>query len=255
MPSSISVVAGREDVQGTDQPSGCGGRFPCEVVAGRVRSLISRPDVHHCSPEQPALFGHQWLAPVRRPLRVSVGSVRPAMDALRTLPRRTLAAATAVLIFVALAFAYFLDVTDNEEGEGDVVGWLIVSAVASLIAAALLMRFVPATESDPDGDNRPARRGLMLSVLSVVTLAVFWTGLPFVLRCRRWRWRPRAALAPARGSWRAGDRCGRPRGAGDRARTRRLRHRLIRWAVASAPRAKEQRVSDHRDLPARPHRS
>jgi hypothetical protein len=39
VPSSISVVAGREDVQGTDQPSGCGGRFPCEVVAGRVRSL------------------------------------------------------------------------------------------------------------------------------------------------------------------------------------------------------------------------
>jgi hypothetical protein len=103
------------------------------------------------------------------------------MEALRTLSRRTLAAATAVLIFVALAFAYFLDVTDNEEGEGDVVGWLIVSAVASLIAAALLMRFVPATESDPDGDNRPARRGLILSVLSVVTLAVFWTGLPFAL--------------------------------------------------------------------------
>jgi hypothetical protein len=127
------------------------------------------------------VFGHQLLAPVRRPLRVSVGSVRAAMEALRTLSRRTLTAATAVLIFVALAFAYFLDVTDNEEGEGDVVGWLIVSAVASLIAAALLMRFVPATESDPDGDNRPARRGLILGVLSVVTLAVFWTGLPFAL--------------------------------------------------------------------------
>ena len=103
------------------------------------------------------------------------------MEALRTLSRRTLAAATAVLIFVALAFAYWVDVTNNEEGEGDVVGWLIVSAVASLIAAALLVRFVPATESDPDGDNKPARRGLILSVLSVVTLAVFWTGLPFAL--------------------------------------------------------------------------
>jgi hypothetical protein len=74
------------------------------------------------------------------------------MEALRTLSRRTLAAATAVLIFVAVAFAYFLDVTDNEEGEGDVVGWLIVSAVASVIAA-LLTRFVPATVSDPDGDT------------------------------------------------------------------------------------------------------
>ena len=103
------------------------------------------------------------------------------MEALRTLSRRTLAAATAVLIFAALAFAYFLDVTDNEEGEGDVVGWLIVSAVASAIAAALLLRFVPATEADPDGDNKPARRALILSVLSVITLAVFWTGLPFAL--------------------------------------------------------------------------
>jgi hypothetical protein len=103
------------------------------------------------------------------------------MEALRTLPRRTLAAATAVLIFAALAFAYVLDVTDNEDGQGDVVGWLIVSAVASLIAAALLMRFVPSTESDADGDNKPARRALILSVLAVVAVAVFWTGLPFAL--------------------------------------------------------------------------
>lgn len=103
------------------------------------------------------------------------------MEALRTLSRRTLAAATAVLIFAALAFAYFLDVTDNEDGEGDVVGWLIVSAVASLITAALLLRFVPASEADQDRDNKPARRALMLGVLSVVTLVVFWTGLPFAL--------------------------------------------------------------------------
>jgi len=78
------------------------------------------------------------------------------MDALRTLSRTTLAAATAVLIFVALLFAYVLDVTNNEEGEGDVRGWLIVSVVASLIAAALLLRFVPATESD--GDPVTSRR-------------------------------------------------------------------------------------------------
>ena len=103
------------------------------------------------------------------------------MQALRTLSRRTLAAATAALIFAALAFAYFLDVTDNEDGEGDVLGWLIVSAVASLIAAALLLRFVPATEADADHDNQPARRALILGVLSVVTLVVFWTGLPFAL--------------------------------------------------------------------------
>jgi hypothetical protein len=62
-----------------------------------------------------------------------------SMDALRTLSRTTLAAATAVLIFVALLFGYVLDITNNEDGEGDVVGWLIVSVVASLVAAALLL--------------------------------------------------------------------------------------------------------------------
>jgi hypothetical protein len=83
------------------------------------------------------------------------------------------------LIFVALLLGYVLDVTNNEEGEGDVLGWLIVSVVASLLAAALL-RFVPATTSGGDPVNQPARRGLVLSVLSVITLPVFWTGLPFV---------------------------------------------------------------------------
>ena len=95
--------------------------------------------------------------------------------------RQTLALATAVLIFVALLFGYVLDVTNNEEGDSDVRGWLIVSVVASVIAAVLLMRFVPATEADPSGDNKPARRGLILSVLSLITVAVFWTGLPFAL--------------------------------------------------------------------------
>jgi hypothetical protein len=103
------------------------------------------------------------------------------MEALRALSRTTLAAATTVLIFVALLFAYVLDVTKDEDGEGDVVGWLIVSVVASVVAAVLLLRFVPATESDGDSANKPARRGLVLSVLFVLMLAVFWTGLPFAL--------------------------------------------------------------------------
>jgi len=102
------------------------------------------------------------------------------MEALRRLPRTTLAAATAALIFVALLFGYVLDVTNNESGDADVRGWLIVSVIASLLAAALLLRFVPATESDADPDNKPARRGLVLSVLSVIAFPVFWTGLPFV---------------------------------------------------------------------------
>jgi len=103
------------------------------------------------------------------------------METLRTLPRSTLAAATATLIFVALLFAYCLDVTGNDDSDADVVGWLIVSAVASVIAAVLLMRFVPGTESDSSGSNLPARRALILGILSLVAVAVFWTGLPFAL--------------------------------------------------------------------------
>jgi hypothetical protein len=119
-----------------------------------------------------------------------------SLEALGRVSRQTLAAATAVLIFVALLFAYVLDVTNNEDGDADVGGWLIVSVIASVIAAALLMRFVPASESDPDGDNKPARRGLILGVLSVIAVAVFWTGLPFALAV------PALALA-ATGSARA----------------------------------------------------
>jgi hypothetical protein len=103
------------------------------------------------------------------------------MEALRTMPRRTLAAATAGLIYVALLFAYVLDLTNNEAGKGDVRGWLIVSTVASVIAAVLLLRLVPASEAKQDGSNKPARQALILAVLSVITFVVFWTGLPFAL--------------------------------------------------------------------------
>lgn len=113
--------------------------------------------------------------------RIAAGSRTSPLEALRTLSRRTLTAATAGLIYVALLFAYVLDVTNNEDGAGDVVGWLIVGTVASVIAAVLLVRVVPASESSTDGSNKPARQALILAVLSVITFVVFWTGLPFAL--------------------------------------------------------------------------
>lgn len=103
------------------------------------------------------------------------------MEALRRTSRTTLAVATAILIFVALLAAYVLDLTNNESGDADYVGWLIVSVVSSAIAAGLLLRFVPATESETSDENKPARRGLVLGALSFVTIVGFWTGLPFAL--------------------------------------------------------------------------
>ena len=99
------------------------------------------------------------------------------METLRRTPRTTLVAATAVLTLVGLSFGYWLTTDDDKE----VVGWLIVSAVCTVIAAALLLRLVPAVEADTRADNRPARVGLILGVLSALTVLVFWTGLPFAL--------------------------------------------------------------------------
>jgi len=99
------------------------------------------------------------------------------VETLRRTPRTTLVAATAVLTLVGLSFGYWLTTDDDKE----VVGWLIVSAICTLIAAALLLRLVPAVEADARTDNRPARVGLILAVLSVLTVLVFWTGLPFAL--------------------------------------------------------------------------
>jgi hypothetical protein len=56
-----------------------------------------------------------------------------------------------------LAFEWPLDSGNSSSRPGNaataVLGWLIVSAVASLIAAALLMRFVPQSSSgEPRGE-------------------------------------------------------------------------------------------------------
>ena len=104
------------------------------------------------------------------------------IETLRQTSRRTLTVVGVVLILAALAFAYLLDVGGSESGfEADPLGWLIVSAIASLILAALMLRLVPRTEEDPDTGNKPARIGLVLSIVSLVAGVVFWTGLPFAI--------------------------------------------------------------------------
>ncbi|MEA2423918.1 MAG: hypothetical protein QOH13_328 [Thermoleophilaceae bacterium] len=99
------------------------------------------------------------------------------METLRHTSRKTLAIATAVLLTVATAFGYWLNVGRDTK---NYTGWIVVSIVGSIIAAALLLRFVPATEAETDR-NAPARRGLVLGAAALVTLIVFWTGLPIIL--------------------------------------------------------------------------
>jgi hypothetical protein len=99
------------------------------------------------------------------------------MDTLRRTPRPTIAAATAALLAVSLAFGYWVNVGNEDP---DVLAWIIMSIIGSLIAAGLLLRFVPATEAETDG-NAPARRALVLGVVAFVTVIGFWTGLPIAL--------------------------------------------------------------------------
>jgi hypothetical protein len=98
------------------------------------------------------------------------------METIRRTPRTTILAVTVVLLFASMAFGYWLNTDEDQQ----VVAWLVVCTVGSLIAAYLLLRFVPDTESEMDG-NAPARRSLVLGVVAALTFVVFWTGLPIVL--------------------------------------------------------------------------
>jgi hypothetical protein len=98
------------------------------------------------------------------------------METLRRTPRTTILAVSAAILIISLACGYWLVASGSDE----IVGWIIVSVIGTAILAALLLRFVPATEAETDG-NAPARRALVLGALALVTCLVFWTGLPIVL--------------------------------------------------------------------------
>src|SRR3954451_4411734 len=99
------------------------------------------------------------------------------METLRKTPRTTILAVGVVVLVVSTAFGYWLNVGEDDK---EVLAWIIVCLVGSAIMAALLLRFVPATEAEFDG-NAPARRALVLGAAALVTCILFWTGLPIVL--------------------------------------------------------------------------
>ena len=82
-----------------------------------------------------------------------------------------LAAGLALLLTAAaLAFANF----QGGEDAGGVGPYAICVAVCAVVAAVLFGRTLPDTAD-------PARAGWILGGLALLTCAVFWSGLPFVL--------------------------------------------------------------------------
>lgn len=77
---------------------------------------------------------------------------------------------SAVLTAVALAAANFVGDSDN----GGAGPYAVTLALSLVIAAALFGWAIPRTE-------RPARAGLVAAVFALLSLSVFWSGLPYVL--------------------------------------------------------------------------
>jgi hypothetical protein len=86
----------------------------------------------------------------------------------------------ALAVAAALVAAAFANMIGNEAGEsGDVVGFFVVGLISAAVAALLFLRVIPAAADT--GGERAERTGLITSVLAFLSVAVFWSGLPFVL--------------------------------------------------------------------------
>jgi hypothetical protein len=94
-------------------------------------------------------------------------------------PERQIGVAAVAVAVIALFVGYVVD--NNESADGDVVGWIIASAIAAAVAAFVFLWLIPRAKSDPANTNRPATYGLVISVLGLVAIVVFWLGLPYVL--------------------------------------------------------------------------
>jgi hypothetical protein len=78
--------------------------------------------------------------------------------------------AAAALTAVALAAANFIGTSDN----GGVPEYALTLGGSLLLAVVLFGWVIPRSD-------RPARAGLIVSLLAILSLAAFWSGLPYVL--------------------------------------------------------------------------
>ena len=102
-----------------------------------------------------------------RYMRSAAHGKGPLMESARRQNVATLLLASAVLVVVFMAIAYFKD--DN-----DATGFIVSVAVSLVVAAALFLWLWDRMEA------RPAYWSLIVGAVAIVSCAVFWLGLPFV---------------------------------------------------------------------------
>ena len=64
---------------------------------------------------------------------------------------------------------------------GDAVAFLITSALALGLAALLFGRVIPRIKADPAAPVLAAKRGIVISLLAVLSIPTLFVGFPFVL--------------------------------------------------------------------------
>lgn len=80
------------------------------------------------------------------------------------------------IALILTAMGTFWDLTDNESGEGHSGTEYAVTSGIILLAAAVVFGLVVRTATE----RAAARRAIILAVLGLLSVLVFWTGLPMV---------------------------------------------------------------------------
>jgi hypothetical protein len=98
---------------------------------------------------------------------------------LRAAATRSLSTEAAIGIFAG-ALAVGAMVVDHLI-HGDVTAFVVTSAIALTVAAALFGRVIPRTKASADAAVLAAKRGMVCSGLAVLSIPTLFVGLPFVL--------------------------------------------------------------------------
>jgi hypothetical protein len=64
---------------------------------------------------------------------------------------------------------------------GDPIAFLVTSTLALALAAAIFGHIIPRTKANPAVSTLAARRGMVCSLLAVLSIPTLFVGLPFVL--------------------------------------------------------------------------